>query len=75
VRLVRPVVEVVGGNLESALRHLKKAVEREGVAASMRRHQHHEKAGDRRRREHREAVRRRKKALKRSERTEVELEG
>lgn len=73
MRLIRPAVEVVGGNVEAALRRLRKLVgEREGVAASMRRHAEHEKPGARRRREHREAVRRRKKALKRSE---IELEG
>ena len=56
-------VEVKGGNLEGALKVLKKRMASEGVFRDMRRQEAYEKPSEQRRRKAEEAVRRHRKAV------------
>ena len=56
------VVEVEGGNIEGAIKALKRIVQREGILGEIRRRSFYEKPSERRRREAREGRRRRAKA-------------
>ena len=56
-----------GEPIDAALRRFKKACEKAGVGAELRRHEHHVSRGERRRRKHAVAVKRAKRRLARTE--------
>lgn len=61
-------IEVEEGNIEGAIKALKRVVQREGILGEIKRRSFYEKPSERRRREAREGRRRRAKAERRKER-------
>ena len=56
------VIEVEGGNIEGAIKALKRVVQREGILGEVKRRSYYEKPSERRRREAREGMVRKAKA-------------
>jgi len=63
-------IEVEGGNIEGAIRALKRVIQREGILGEVKRRSFYEKPSEKRRREAREGRRRRAKNERRRERRE-----
>ena len=67
---LRPLeVEVVGGDVERAIRTLKREVGKEGILKALKFKRYYEKPSETRKRKAREAVRLRRKALRRQTRS------
>ncbi len=64
------VIEVEEGNIEGAIKALKRVVQKEGILGEVKRRSFYEKPSERRRREAREGIKRRAKAERRRERRE-----
>ncbi len=63
----RPLEVIVNdGGVESALKHFKRLVLRDGILRELKQRRHYEKPGERKRRKIREAARRRRRQLSRA---------